>query len=705
MVISVLARMGLLALSFVSYSQADQSDLAFEDGSAQSGPEIRRELRAEGVKRLPIPVAIEAIKPPFASDETKISLIENEPVKKELLSVERGCSRWEFYTKFRVEGFFGNNIRFLNDANNTCPALDRIIIPARHTLDFNLNYYYGKALEGEDIVTFKSTLRNKSNWGDEESIFSTGSESIKHIESVIGEHSHPILRHVIWIREMWLELALNPFFGCDHRHTFTLGFFPFQVGRGISLGSAYGVDPDLLGYYSSNAIDQFAPGFKLTGDFRKDYGVSYDLYVEIADNRSDTFENVNLKTKGQIFEGRFNQSRGFGALNYIVAGRLFWFPLDEEGQRLSFEPYALFDDEREQKIEFLGDAESKLGTIGLAMEAQLGDFEMGFDTSFNVGKQRVYGADRNVITEEIRQGVDTFVNSHVIATEGALPPDIPEQKAVFTPENQEIINSSQQAGECNGMQIGESALKNSPLRFTNSYNNIYKGAMFVGDMAYWFCDRTVRLAMTGGFATGDRNPNKDLFDPHDSDTDSDFKGFISLQELYSGVRVKSAFVLSGQGKIPRLLSFPSHEIEDRAPAMVSRFTNLIFVGGGLYFKIPTADRTWEINPNILSYWQYIATKLPKRAEKTIHTTHANKHLGVEFNLFVETTIVEDLKFFLVGAVFVPGKHFRDITGLPLSKAQEKFLDSTSGNGIKADRVPTVGHDPAVSLNVGIEYKF
>jgi len=42
-----------------------------------------------------------------------------------------------------------------------------------------------------------------------------------------------------------------------YNHKFTMGFFPFELGRGI-LRSAYATDPDIL-LYTYGCIDQFAP--------------------------------------------------------------------------------------------------------------------------------------------------------------------------------------------------------------------------------------------------------------------------------------------------------------------------------------------------------------------------------------------------------------------------------------------------------------
>ncbi len=683
-------------------------------------------LRAQtSDKNQRLSVTEEEIKPPFTTDETALSLTKD-PIKKMPLSGVLGDSCWEFYTKLRIDGLYANNLKFLNHENNIkSPILDRILIPGRHTLDFNFQYIYGRASHRCDVLVFKSTIRNKANWGAPE-IFATSFTGIRHLEATSGEHFHFLPRHLLWIRELWLEISINDILGltCEPKHRLTMGYFPFELGRGIALGSAYGVDPDFIGYYSPNAIDQFAPGFKISGDLWKKYNIKYDIYAEIALNRADTLDNIAERVRTQIVGSRFDPARGFGKINYIIAGRLFWLPFTEPGKKLSFEPYALFTEQREQKIEFIGDAHSKLGTLGLAVEAEFGNWEFGFDTAFNVGNQEVKKRDRNTIIEEIRDGADFFVNSHVLATDHALEPDKPGEKAIFKKERQEVINNAPQDTEHNAKKIpeyGHDHIKNAEHRFTDSYCNTFHGAMFVGDISYWLYKRALKLAVTAGFATGDDHPNKDHKDLHDSHEDKKFKGFISLQELYTGLRVKSAFFLSGSGKVPRLLSVPVGKLDDHFPTVVVRFMNLIFTGAGLYFKLPAGKYPFEVNPNILAYWQYAPTRRFDLLEADAHSDHkraspvktAGKFLGTELNLFAERLLLDDLKFFFVGSLFIPGSHFRDMRHVPLNKAQEKYIEYLDGgkNNIEkdkrkpAERVAILGHDPAFTLSIGVEYKF
>lgn len=627
-------------------------------------------------------------------------------VKKQPLVAQIGDSSFEFGGRLRIEGFYGAHVQ-LFDGND-----DRILTPARHTIDWTLRYGYGRVSRGYDIAIVKGVIRNKGVWGSPESIAVTGDAFIKDLEANIGLHAHPITRHILWYRELWMELSIGDIFRIpfSSRHTFKMGFFPFELGRGISLGASYAVDPDFLGYYSPNAVDQYAPGFLFSGSLIDGY-LDYDVYAAITQNRSDSFNAVNAQILTQITDNggkRCNPARGFGKVNYIVATRLMWKPVKGPKKKLIIEPYVLFNDEREQRIEFIGDSNSKLGTIGLAIEGQAGDFEFGFDMAFNLGRQQVFGTDRNIIVREMRNSVATFVNSQVLAAPNAPAPEIPGKKALYTDANQKAILNEPANPKNNGeLLLTSSTLMNSAHRFTPPYENRYHGSMIVFDMGYKFCcDPLLKIAVAYGFASGGDNPNKDHLSPNDSSFDDDFDGFIGLQETYSGTRVRSAFVLGGALKVPRLLGIPSVQVEDPFPTTIGRFSNLIFVGTGAQIQPKVGSLTWDIRPNIVAYWQEHQTMFFDRVLKRCpgQPLFASTYLGIEFNTFLEVCVFPDLKFFVTGAVFIPGTHYDDVKGTPLNREQKKILDLTSVTG-KSEGLPVLGTNPAYFVNVGFDYKF
>lgn len=617
-------------------------------------------------------------------------------------------SEYRFAFKFRPEFFYGNHLRMLDIPGN---RIDEILY-MRHTIDFIGEYHYGKASHGHDVTMFKFDLRNRGIWGDAESIAATTESPIKRLDTITAEHRHGIPRHLLWIRELWLQMTLNDIFSFPwcNQHTFTIGSFPFEVGRGIALGSAYGIGPDLLGYYAEQAIDQYAFGAKLSGDWVKDT-VGYDIYAEIADNRSSSFDHVTAKIRGQEYGRQFNPVRDFGIINYIIAARLRFTPKfrDLKDTSLYFEPYVVFNDQREQKLEFTGDSHAHVITPGISGEFTFGNFGFGFDTALNFGGQKVKGFDRNTIGEQNRNGYEVIVNSKV----NQIAPDGTKDLALRTDANQKIIAASRvHEGELqNGAVIGSNSLGtlvNADDRFRDPYSVKFRGAMAVVDMGYYICNPELRLNLAFGFASGDENPHKTIDnDDEDYNYEYTYEGFIGLQEVYAGTRVKSAFLLAGPGKVPRILSFPAAQLNNPYPSIVSRFTNLIFTGGSAQLRLGG----WHLNPNILSYWQDCSTRyFFKDKDGCTIDKCADSHLGTEFNIFAERELVQDLRFFFVGALFHPGKHFTHIADNPLNKDQHKYRESIAKAQDKAakdciEKVPQFKVCNAYFLNFGLEYKF
>jgi len=589
---------------------------------------------------------------------------------------------------FKPETFYGKNINLLNNNND----FDRIYF-SRHTLDITFDVLYGKKTYGDNVAEFSFTVRNRSIWGNPESIARTTEAETKILESIGRPHRHAIPRHIFWMREGWLLFDISealslPF---SNKHTFTTGAFSFELGRGISLGDAFAVGPEILGFYTESVVDQYAFGGKFNGDILTNC-LSYDLYTAILQNKSTSLSETAKKILGQEFDHLKRPERGSGKVNFLIAARLNWEVFNNKLGLLNLEPYALFNSDPEQRVEFFADASSKLGTIGFAGEYSGEKFEGGFDYALNLGQQRVKGWDRNQIEEENRDGFVVLVNNHVRI-------DNPESgaKALYAPNSetgtqvQKIIDESFRNESQNGKQIGSvngvGNLFNTDNRFRNPFTNRYEGWMFVIDASCWIYKQDLKFALTAGVASGDDNPNFET-------KDGKFDGFIPLQEIYSGKRVKSAFVLGGAGKLRRPLSTPTtNQAPSKFAQNVSGFSNIVFFGSGLTWKPKSWKKSLKIRPNILAYWEEHSTG------------NARTYLGAETNIFVDYYMLEKLKFFFVGSIFFPGTFYVDRKGLPITARQEAELDRLDRTGFEEDRIPDLGNDIAYTFNIGLNYEF
>lgn len=568
----------------------------------------------------------------------------------------------------------------------------------------------------------KVTVRNKVVWGNHKVIF-TDDAWLRNIDGPPTSHFHSIGANMLWVREAWVEADMSNVCNMEGvlKQTLTVGSFSFALGRGISLGDAYSVNPSLLGFFQDNTVDQYAWGAKLSGGLIKDF-MSYDMYLSVLANKSTSLSETLLPTQAKAF-GTNNTAvwRGAGQIGFVSAARLMITPMIEEGRKLSFEPYIMHHHDPEQKVEFFCDAKGNLNTAGFAGELTAGSFEFGFDCASNFGSQYVKGWDRNFINNVNRAGVETFIYTDIYDVDPTVTTPTVANAVVYNP-----TNSAQNAAVAgvtpgvisNGAQIANTtpALYNSLTRYRAPYTTKYRGYMWVGDMSYWLIPKDLVISATWGIATGDQNPNANPRDPKDPSGDGIYRGFIPLQELYSGKRVQSFFGMTSL--VTRPLNITN--TGDDFAVTVDNFSNLLFWGMGMKYSPHTAKSKWSVNPNLLMYWQDVASN--KFDILTGQTTGelASKQIGVELNTFFSFNFSENLSLTGGVGVLIPDEHYTDILGKPTNSAQRAALNAARKAGASLlplippasvgplsnlNSLPLIGDNPAYSVSIAMNYTF
>jgi len=618
----------------------------------------------------------------------------------EWLSYKKGDFLFDFTVDNKSETFYVKNAEFLSGN-----SMDQWLY-VQGTWDFNTHTRFG------DKIKSKLTLRNKGKWGNTQSIWTTKNQ-LQVVDFFIDDHSHSFNRLVPWFRKAWVKVSLNDAFDIktDRKHYLKFGAFPYDVGRGISLGSAYAVTPGVLGFFTDNSIDQYAFGALFRGDLSKDNKITYDFYGAILENLSGTFSQTTEKVNRKCLNCP-SIYRGFGDLNLLFASRLFFTFFDNlKFGKLTLEPYVVYDWVPAQKIENRSDANVKLGTMGVAIEYTGSKYEFGVETAFNYGRQFVKAWDRNAIhphRNATTAAIEEVYNNVFVGERDATG----SNRAQVTDANKAIVDNALKGVRFNDLEIGSTGLFNGPYRFRPSYSNKFAGHMLVADCAYWFKPDVLRVALTCGYSSGDENPNIVLDDPTATERDTVYGGFIGLQEIYSGKRVRSVFVIGGQ-RITRPLSAPELEIikeRQQFAVSVEGFSNLVYIGTGLQWTPDSYSRKIRVNPNLLYYWQekeskkYCLALLGSETSESLDGD-ASKRLGLEANIFLEVNWLDNFKGFLAAAIFVPGQHFDDIIGKPTNSAQFTEVDRDDRYCVDFNQYPLVGNRSAYVLNFGFEYSF
>lgn len=625
------------------------------------------------------------------------------------ISIKKGDYELTLDGALKIENYFDDNSYMLN---KNIPDENEYF---KETVDLNFDFSYGEEKYGFEAVEAYLAIRHKGIWGktlsfaDRDSGVSTPSE-IKLDETMFGGHSHYTSRAVLWFREAWLKVALNPIFGSksgNYLQQLQLGWFPFQLGRGIALGSGYGFNEQFLGIYSYGGEDKSAPGIDLFGEVVKDtlwYSLYYAKFEETGKSLSDELKPIKYN-----YQGRKNSPwRGVAKNNELVAAQLKWVALnDDKFGKLDIEPYVMCDFASDQWVEVYPDTNTTLGAYGLGVEHVYHDFEWGSEVAFNFGSERLKSIDRNA--SKIGRDDDGYLYenySHIYSDKtGTDPKKWVKARVNAASKKAYAVDFGPGTGNDNNKTIpGYPAYTNADDRFRSAYKNEFKGWMAVMDAAYNLRKWNLKLALSWSYASGD-------VDPHRDPKNKNYNGFIGLHEGYYGKRVPSIFIMDQRFLMrPLALAYPQTSTTIDAETDIS-FTNIQMYGAGLTW-VPkySENRTVSINPNVIGFW---ATKSSHKIDYVVGADNkkvaivspnmARDYMGTELNIWIKSEILKDLTLFGKLAAFFPGGYFQDIKGIPLDNDYFNKLAIPADNYDPRDY--RLGADTAYHMNIGLEFKF
>lgn len=646
-------------------------------------------------------------------------------VQPSAFTLKKGDAELAIGGKAQIQHYFDRNAYLLNsNLPDECEYF-------KHQIDVNFDASYGQERFGHKAIEAYLDLRHKGTWGKSFSVAdrdagSVDQSSVKVGDAFVGAHSHATGRALPWVSEAWLQVSANAVFSIksDKIHTLKLGWFPFELGRGISLGKWYGSNREILGLYYYDREDKFAPGINLSGELIKDR-LSYDLYYAKFEERNRSLSDTISVIRTHWLDATGIKWRGTGKDDELYAARLKFKALkDSKFGTLELEPYVSYNVASDQWYEIEPDVKTKLGALGLSAEYAKNNFECGAEIATNFGKEDVMAIDRNKV--ELQKGADGYlqeVYSHVltIPAVGANFIKAPYIDAAKAQANTTAVLAARQNGAAitapyynsgvnaagnRAFVVGHDAayadVYNTPLsanRFRPAYTNNFCGWMFVTDAAYKFESKNIKVAATYAYASGDANP-------HENEVTKNYKGFAGIHEGYYGKRVPSIFLLDQRMlKRPTTLTRNSDElVADMA------FTDLHLVGAGATWTPCVCGKSVTLNPNMILFWKacdsrkVILTGVGNAATWEASTTeNARKFMGTELNLVAKCELLKDLVAFGNFAAFVPGGYFSDTAGVPLDG---DFYKKVGGEAANYDpKNFRIGDSTAYHVNVGFEYKF
>lgn len=590
---------------------------------------------------------------------------------------------FEWNGKLVKEVFADHGMNYLNNAN----PLDRSF-RLRTTADAVFLAAYGNNKKNP-FVDAKMALRLRYDVGSPALVkTAAGSTTIAGTTQATSPAS--IQKTIFWLRELFLRVSLDQQLE-GSKHFVKFGSFPYELGRGISLGSAYNSN----GFLNLNprfSIDQFAPGGLLYTDIVP--GTLHgELYYAILNNPNSSLSENSEKIRTNQIRTFESDVRGLNTQAWITSGALKWKAINLGSLKLNVDPYAYMYISPDQKLEFPADSNSQLYAIGTALEFKQGKFEWGLETAFQGGHTNVKAWDRNYTNLVNDNGVATIVYTKVYQGNTTTP-------AIVDNTNKDYVTASEKSYTQNGQEIGGSGLWNAVDRFRPEQKIFYHGYFFVTDMSYELIEKQLRLCFDTGFVSGQLDDYEDVNSMNQSQLmNQQFNGFVPIQSVYSGKRIQHLVMLNTG--VPRfVVQYPqltTKELNVQSRVMgdatlTDKFTNLAYTGIAFeYTPKKFADQKALIKPAAFYYWMVDApTLLPTGT--TVSTldaatfTPASHALGAAVSITFEATIKECLNMGGYFGWMIPGKQYKEFAGLQLKGGK-------------------LGSDVAYVLNLAMTYKF
>jgi len=280
----------------------------------------------------------------------------------------------------------------------------------RSKLNLNFTTQYGRRSYGKPAAQMNMRLTAFSIWDDpylytpvlSEKVYFQGSNFLKRAE--IDEHTHRGVVPLIFLEEGWVRINFDAFLeGITIPASLQVGTFPFIVGRGVALGDYFECGERAFGFERKGDIGNaphkpvgvlFSVGLN---DDKNIFEFYYSKHRKLSHGPDLTRLEVRAKRldRDETADPR-NIERGINSDTDIYAARC-GFVVDgfAGGQSLYIEPYGVYINAAELKVEFEADSSLKQGTVGVMAEYSSGNWNANFECAGQYGEQQMYPIDRN----------------------------------------------------------------------------------------------------------------------------------------------------------------------------------------------------------------------------------------------------------------------------------------------------------------------
>ncbi len=563
---------------------------------------------------------------------------------------------------------------------------------------------------------------------------------------------------LLFVEEAWFKLNVGTFAKpCKGQDTFLkIGYFPYQVGRGVSMGLHGDLAVDYLGWGGEAGYTRFPaapPGILWHQEINKK--LSIDAYFNLWRETNASIRDTQKTTKKQWMDGSQPQ-RGGGNDTWSFALRADYLMEDEDAGSALLQPYGVYTRAPEQMIEVLGDARSDLFTVGTMVDWKKNNLTINVEAAIQFGHQDVLPLDRNTYTfgvgatgalgrgfSHIRQinavvpgggpviGASVAEQDLQAAGDATIGNTIIEfdptdnlSQVVLTAENRAFgVEGTDKLLTRAGVPVTVDPLGNNIFnsnvfgnsRFRKGYRLENRGVMFMADAIYDFEDKPVSVAGTLGYISGDKYPYND-------ETSRIFRGFIPQRSRYRGYGVKNWLMFERQ-IIPRPINISYRTLS--AYNNLKDLSNLQFFGiGATWFPFKKRSRghvgadvmvlgevaslnKWDVHgkhpdPAIELQLERLRNT-PAGGQPTLFSgwesaENASRYLGLEIDFRAHYNVLENCDLVANLSFFIPGTLYSDLKGQPNILTQRIDKDGFL-------RYDSLGDKTALGFMIGFHYAF
>lgn len=472
-------------------------------------------------------------------------------------------------------------------------------------------------------------------------------------------HTHDMIVPPVFMEAGAVELhigAISQFLKkAGHALNLRAGYFPYQLGRGLSLGTHEDMCLTWGGWIGDGENFRFPsmpPGVLLQHKISKT--CSWEFYYNKWRAYSDSPFTQNIAgVDSGIFINRLDGRRPARGHDQDRDTWVLRFDFSKEHQkygRLELQPYFSYTRAPDLTVEVFSDSKAKLGTVGFMADYRYKGWQGNIEVAGQFGHQRMHCIDRNKIElkRDAASGVVREVYSHIFSPsagadsvypDGTFPEKVPVRALVSDPAQNLIDIANLSANRPNGTATSSKGCKipclsredilakngkqlvdsngvpvtvsfgvvtpgtarkvyNSNFfgnaRFRPSYKLKYQGVMALADLAYTTEDNQFKVAGAVGYIGGDNFP-------YNNEVDQSFKAFVAQRAAYSGLHVTPLFMFE------RLVLLRPLNVDYRQ--MLGRnhfrdYSNLQFFGASFsWFPLNKNRNQLLVMPNVMAFWQ------------------------------------------------------------------------------------------------------